>query len=495
MSATTMPNADSSDQWLVQQAHRSIPVERILVLPFIGVIYATIAFLHPIYGESPLSVVLLTLLTMLTAGYALMSPNADILDPMRVVSFYFLVIFCIAPLALEEVSWHYTRPYVELLPGAVTFSLVAYVMFVIGYHLPLFGRLPESIPARHERYDNTVASIAGLMLLAIGLASWAMIIVRAGGTEGLLYSDLARGEFFIGFGYFFWGALFMFPGATLYWSSRCVGKRRAPWHHALPLVLAFSCFLVLQGRMRALNFLILGIFVAHYMIKPIKPTRLAIFGLGGGFLALFIGIARAPSTRVDAFLNPIALLNTILSNLGAYVKVFLSSDFSRLQQIALILDKVPAWMPYDLGQSYFLFLNPWLRLFGLIRFGGIEGIGPRLFRLAHPEIGYLPTGYLPSFMGEALVNFPWFIAWVLFIPYGIALRFFYMRLIVRRGDFFSVTIYAIVLLQSANIMLQSFGHVVFEMMIVLLPFIVVQFVARRRQPNTHAMNTNQDAFI
>lgn len=469
---------ETSQSWLVPSARRSVSIVWAAVVPVFGAVYATVGLLHPIYGESPLAVAVLALLAMLTFGYAVMAPNGDILDPMRVVSVYFLIIFCLAPLAAREVEWHYTEPYVDLLPGAVLYSAAAYVLFVVGYHLPIFGRLPSAVERHDGPYSRRAAAVLGIVYLGLGLFSWAVLVFLAGGIDGLVYSDRARGEFFYGFGFFFWAALFMFPGSTLYWASRCDGRSRAPWIHALPLVLAFLCFLILQGRMRALNFLILGIFVAHYLIRPIKPFRLGIFALAGMLLALFIGIARAPSTRVEAFLNPLSILSMILENFDSVVLKFLASDLSRLRQISLILDKVPEWMPYDWGRSFILFMNPVFRLFGLSEFS-MEGIGPRLFRLARPGLGPLPTGYLPSFPGEMIVNFPWPIASLFFIPYGVALRWIYHRLIVLRGDFIAIAVYSIILLQGANIMLQSFGHVVFEMLVVLTPLGIAHVVCRR----------------
>jgi len=468
----------SSGAMLVPRASRSVPITWAVAIPIFGAVYAIVALLHPIYGESPLGVLILALLAMLTFGYAVMSPNADILDPMRVVSVYYLIIFCVAPLAAKEVFWHYTVPYPDLVPAAAAFSAAAYLLILIGYHFPTFRPIPDQVEAHHENFDPAIAGTIGMLFFLIGLFSWVVLVTLAGGMEGLLYSDSARGQFFFGFGFFFWGALFMFSGATLYWGSRCVGRARPPWIHALPLVISFICFLTLQGRMRGLNFLILGLFVTHYMIRPLRPSRLAIFGVAGLFLALFIGVARAPSTRVESFLNPLLTLRLILENFDSVGRAFLFSDLSRLRQIVLILDKVPAWMPYDWGESFLMIWNPWMRLLGLTELGGIEGIGPRLFRLAHPEFGYLPTGYLPSFVGEAIVNFPWFLAWIFFVPYGLALRFLYMHLIVSRGDFVAVAMYAILLLQAANILLQSLGHVVFEMIVVLSPFLIAHLIAR-----------------
>ena len=464
---------------LVEHAARPVPVMRFLLIPVFGAVYAVLVALHPVLGASPESVFMMVVLAMLTFGYAMMSPNGDILDPMRVVSFYFLIVFCIAPLAMKEVTWHYTAPFSSILPGAVLYCAFAYLMILVGYHFPFFRPLPDSIEARSNGYNSSVAAVLGFLLFAVGLASWTVLFFLAGGIDGLIYSDKARGEFFEGFGYFFWGALFMFPGATLYWAAQSVGRDRVPWRHATLLVIAFATFLILQGRMRAMNFLILGIFVSHYLIRPLKPSRLFVFGIAGLGLALFIGFARSPSTRAESFLNPVAVVVAIANNFDTVGRAFITADLSRLRQVVLIMDKVPEWMPHDWGESFLLFLNPWLRLFGLTGLE-IEGIGPRLFRLANPTAGPLPTGYLPSFLGEMLVNFPWPIACLFFVPYGMTLRWIYSRLIVRRGDFFAVAIYSILLLQAANIVLQSLSHVMFEMMVVLVPLFVVQGIARRR---------------
>jgi hypothetical protein len=194
-----------------------------------------------------------------------------------------------------------------------------------------------------------------------------------------------------------------------------------------------------------------------------------------------MGVVRSPSTRDLAFSNPMAALASIATDFESVVRGLVTADLSRIRQIALILDKVPAWMPHDWGSSFLLFMNPVIRLIGLNQYE-LEGIGPRLFRLAHPGLGPLPTGYLPSMFGEMLVNFPWPIACLFFIPFGIALRWAYDRLIIRRGDFIAVAIYSVILMQSANIILQSLSHVIFQVMVVLLPLLLVQRLTKNRRP-------------
>jgi hypothetical protein len=122
--------------------------------------------------------------------------------------------------------------------------------------------------------------------------------------------------------------------------------------------------------------------------------------------------------------------------------------------------------------------NPLLRVTGLPQYQ-FEGIGHRLFDLAHPEFGgLLETGYLPSLPGEFLYNFPFYIALLLFPLYGIALRTVYSRLIVRNADPTSVGIYAILIFALANMIIASCGLNVFEILVVWLPALATVKVAQ-----------------
>ena len=480
-------------QSLVPVARRPMPVIRILGVPLFGAVYLMAAMYHPILGPARLGVLVLTVLAMIAFAYAVMSTNADILSPMRVVSVYFLIIFCLTPLAADGLRWHYTRPFHELLLGPALYCLGVYVTILAGYHLPFFGGLPDRVVKRRSSpASQATATRLAIVLFIVGFLSWVVLVTLTGGAEGLVYSDRTRGEFFIGFGHFFWGAIFMYPGATLYWAARLERGGKFPWAQMWILVLTFSCFLTLQGRMRALNILILGIFIAHYLYRPIRPTRLGLFAVSGLLLALIVGVARAPSVRAFAFENPTAFLIDIASNLEEGARGVLFGDLSRLRQIVLIMDKIPSWMDYDWGISFVGFLNPFVRIIGM---GHLElpTIGPRLFLLAHPEFPLMPTGYLPSIVGEMIVNFPWFLALPMFLLYGAVLRWSYTALIIRRGDFISVTIYCALLLQLANMLLQSLGHVIFELTLVVVPLFLIRRLAM--PPDTEPLRFPEESAV
>lgn len=470
---------ESAVTWLVPRARRPIPVAPVLVVPLFGAIYFLAAMINPFIGGSPFSVLILSLLAMLTVGYAILAPNGDILDPMRLVSVYFAIAFCVGPLAADGIYWHYTRPFHELLLGPTVYCFFAFVMILAGYHFPTFAPIPKRISRRSGANDPGTVMLLGGAFWLVGFVGWVGLVVAAGGVRELVFSDKGRSEFFYGVGILFWFAIFMFPGALMYWSSRLeMARGKLPIAHAWIVLVTFVSFFLLQGRMRAINVLILGLFVAHYLYRPLKPVRLAIFGAAGLFMALVVGVARAPSMRGFAFTRPTAFLVDVIVNIDELLRGVLLGDLSRLRQIVLIMDKVPAWMPYDWGRSLFHWTNPWLRLFGFPELT-TAGVGPRLFQLAHPSFPDIATGYLPSILGEMIVNFPWFIAIFAFLPFGMFLRAIYNGLIVKRGDFLAVALYAALLLQAANMILQSFGHVIFELFLVTMPFFIVRFVARR----------------
>ncbi|MHA7837077.1 MAG: hypothetical protein ACX98W_06425 [bacterium] len=332
------------------------------------------------------------------------------------------------------------------------------------------------------------------MLFFIGLACYVVLFQMSGGIAVLFGDEGGRNTFFFGLGPILWGAAMMFPGATLFLAASSVGRYRGLLIRAIPTMVCFVGYLMLQGRMRALNALLLGVVVTHYVVRPMKVWRLGLFGIGGMLLAFFMGYARQASVRTYLLTNPLLLVQDILSNLGEFLRVFLLGDLSRLRQIMLILGKVPDQMPYDWGASFFVFINPWVRLVGLEHLQ-TPGIGPRLFYLANP---YAPpgilSGYLPSHVGEMLVNFPWYLAPLLFLLYGVVLRFAYLSLIVRRGDVISISVYSVILIWMSNAVLQSIGHIIFEMMVLILPMVAVAVFSRRQRHSMAAPPLSESSF-
>ena len=459
---------------------------KLLAALFACFLYPVAATLNPQLGKSPLAILILTLLLILIGLRLTLSRNPDIFEPIKVIGFYFAVIFVLAPLGTSTLQWQYTRPFHEILPSAASFALAAFVAVLIGYESAKFVSKSATSTLDRESLPvpgNRVLRAAGLAFFAVGFVGYLILFIRAGGLATILFSDTNRTEFFLDFGYLFWFASFMFPGAVLLFAGMTRRDGIAAYGRYFPAAIVFVLFILLQGRSRSLNALVLVAFASHYLIREIKITQLARWGVVLTSVALFVGVARSGSVRSYAISEPLAIVGSILSNLPEMLSGFLVNDISRLRQIAIIIDKVPDLQPYDWGSSLFIFLNPWIRLVGLDHLT-IEPIGTRLFHLALPHLPHTNTGLLPSMPGEMLFNFPWYLAIFPFILYGLFLRIMYERLILADPTLTSVALYSTLMTWTAQFLLSAVGKSIFEMMIWIAPLILAGLLAgAARRPN------------
>lgn len=465
----------------VRRIRRPIPV---LWFPLVlagAAVYGVLAFLNPILGRSPLGVVLLSALVALTTGVILMSPNADRMDALRVHSVFHLVCFCLTPLAVTEAFWHFQHPIPGLVASASAFALAAYVATAFGYHFPLFASLPDRVDLRARPINTTIMGISAVALLGIGGLCFVVMFIWAGGFGRILGGAESRVEFFEGFGYLFWATLLLYPGGLLFYvanSRRMVSR----WMAAVPLMGTFGAMLVLQGRGRALNALLLLIIASHYVVRPVRMGLLALFGLGAFVLVVFVGVARDADVRFLLLEDPSVLIVEVYGRFVDYAQGTLGGNFARIRQLMLIFDKVPGWQPHDWGISLFQFLNPPLRLLGFDALQ-VPSIGPRLFVLAHPGLPVdLRTGYLPSLIGEFLWNFPWYLALVPCLLYGMLLRQFYNRLILANPDLGSIALYTVLMFYFNNMVHSAMAQFLFEIFVLTLPVFVVALISRKALP-------------
>ena len=458
---------------------RPVPFILAGLLPVLGFAYGILAALNPILGQSPSAVILLSLLFVSTLGFMMLSPNGDRLDAFRVTSLYYSVCFCVAPLFMLEIEWHYANPIPGLATQACAYVLGAYWMIALGYYAPILKSFTPQIEFAHGRIHLGAAALLALALFGVGLASFILLFVSAGGAARLLGGDEGRGTFFEDIGYLFWASLFCYGGGVLFFATRAVKRAPLRWLHAWPLAITFMAFLVLQGRQRAFNALVLGLFVSHYLIRPLRLGRLGAFAGLAFVVGAFIGMARDPDVRFLILYNPSALLAEFAENFWDTSHATMTHSFARLRQIMVIFDKVPEWMPRDWGASILNSLNPVFRLLGFEDLQ-VRGIGPRLYELTHPELRYPATsGYLPSLVGEFLVNFPWYLAFLACSLYGILLRVIYNRLILGRPDAGSIALYAILMLYINNMIITALGQNIFEIMVLVIPTACIVFVSRR----------------
>lgn len=487
------PAPAQTREFLVEKARAPVRFEFVPLVLIGAAVYAGLAWLAPLTSMSDGAVVILTILFALTTGFIVMSPNHDKLDLFRAMSAFYVVAFCVGILfELADPVWYLARPLDELLLSAAALALVAYLLMMVGYHLPFFSAIPAQIRARHERTDPSRVVPLALLFWGTGFVFFWIFFAAAGGAAVILQGEggVARAEFGQGIGILVWPTLWMTPGGALYFAASAVTRKRRKWLGAWPLVVEFFLLLLLQGRHRALGPLIMAMIISHYLIRPLRIRRFAAYVLIGGLLSMVIGEARRPAFRADFARNPAILVEKIVMDAEEHARGLMTGDMGRLMMTMIVIDKVPNDRPYAWGHTLLISLNPVFRLFGLYGLQP-EAVGKEAYRYARPELvfdTYRNSGFLPSIVGEMRWNFPWYICMFPYLLYGISLRAIYQRLIVRNGDFASVAIYAILGLYVAEMIIGTFAQNLFELLDVVLPAILISALARRRTVRTWESN-------
>jgi hypothetical protein len=456
-----------------------------LLFPLVLALYPIFALRAELIGQSGTAVVILTVLAIFCFAGMALRRTADRLELFRVVSFYFLMAFCIGPLYEPAISrFVHDDPKPLLLERTAMLALFAYLCVALGYHLPLYRAAPAVVMTRHEAYNKPLATTLGLALFATGVVSFLALFVLAGGAAVILRGegDVHRTEFaFGGLGWFYWAALFMLPGGAVYFAAQTSQKRFFPWIHGWPLVSAFALLLLLQGRHRAIGPILIMFFVSNYTIRRLRLLRLSAYAVVGVALAIVMSAARQPHMRGTFIQNPIAFTSMLMADFPERAAEVMAGDIGRVDEVMLVVDHVPDRMPYDYGLSLSIPFNPIRRLIW-----GPEAeaplVGERLYVISRPDMrgAKKKTGFLPSLVGEMRANFPVLLCAFPYVLFGMALRFVYQRLIVTGADFLSVAAYSIITFHLGNMVLGAFGQQFFEMLVVSVPVFAVRFASRRR---------------
>jgi hypothetical protein len=462
----------------------------VLLLPAFVIAYAYFASNAELIGQSGTAVALLVALAILCYAGIALRRTADRLELFRIISFYYLMAFCIGPLFEPAFSLYLLdEPKPVLLERTAALGLFAYLCIALGYHLPLYAPRPKVVISRHDEYNTGLATFVGLALFGVGVVSFIVLFVLAGGAAVILRGEggVHRTEFaFGGLGWFYWASLFMVPGGAIYFAAQASRRRLLAWIHAWPLVATFLMLLLWQGRHRAMGPILVTFAISHYLIRRIRLLRLAVYGTIGVALAIVMSLARAPHVRGTFVADPIGFSATVLSDFPERAMDVLAGDIGRIDEIMIIVDHVPDRMPYDWGLSLSIPLNPFRRiLWGPQAEAPL--VGERLYVLSRPDMrgARHKTGFLPSIVGEMRANFPVLYCFFPYVLFGMGLRFVYQRLILRNADFGSVAAYAIVALYLCNTIIGAIGQSFFEMLVVAVPVFVARGMFRRRARRAH----------
>ena len=100
-------------------------------------------------------------------------------------------------------------------------------------------------------------------------------------------------------------------------------------------------------------------------------------------------------------------------------------------------------------------------------------------------------GFLAAIVGEFRWNFPWPVCIPFYLLYGVVLRLAYQRLLVDKGDFASVAIYAVLGLYLVEMVFGSPTQNVFEMMDVVIPMMLIRYLGTRRRSPAYSLPESQ----
>jgi hypothetical protein len=484
MSESAAPTqAEPTRRLALIRARTGVDPRYMMLIPIAALAYAYLAMRSELLGQSLVAVALLTVLgTLCSAGF-LLRPTSDRLDLFRVFSFYYLIVFCVGALAEPALTRYvHDDPKPVLLVQSAGLALFAYICMAIGYHLPLFRSAPRVVLTRHDEYNRNLAAAAGLALFGVGTVAFVAMFFLAGGAAVILRGEgaLARTEFSFGLGWYYWASLWMVPGGALYFAAMASRGRALAWVHGWPLVTAFLLLMLLQGRHRAMGPILVMFAVSHYLIRRIRLPRMAFYAIAGMALAVVMNTARSPTLRGTFAADPIGFTAAVLRDFPERAMDELAGGIARLDELMIVVDHVPDRMPYDLGHSLTLPLNPFVRLAGRPDLQA-RAVGERLYKIARPDMagsGYR-TGFLPSIVGEMRANFPSILCIFPFVLFGAALRLVYQRLIVQRSDFISIAAYAILGLFLCNSVFGAIAQSLFELVVVVSPIFFVRYLSHR----------------
>lgn len=283
---------------------------------------------------------------------------------------------------------------VEVTLGAISFGVGYFA--ALGLQQVRVRRQPCAWRPGRLRNLGIAYTVAGVTLFAAGT-------MAMGGVQSLFDSLHDRTRAMAGLNYFFYGINLLAVVALLWWTHTLLQRRRLrPFQIAYTLAALFSVSL-LGSKAVPLVVLIAGVAVYHYCVRRVSLAKV---------LVAFL-VATLAFGAYDLFLREYLVIGTITSvrTSGGVLKtvqnVFtntIDENFLELQNLAVVVNAVPAVIPYQHGVTYLALLSaPVPRGLWAGKFEPSPGIYTAA--LWPEKINVEGTSMPPGFMGELYMNF------------------------------------------------------------------------------------------
>lgn len=409
----------------------------------------------------------------------------DTLEPIKLIAFFYGMSFGLGPLLLAG-DGVYQIPYlggswVRLLGEGSLWGLIGLCCLLVGYYsYPILSRNrggPAS-SALSKRANKTV-SICGVALLAIGAASYLVLVREAGGLGHFITYSSGRADIFSGaFGGFYFGTFFLISGLGAISSIHAKKHPLIIMGIAVVIGGAYSLF---QGREEAIAPIICGIISIHYGHRRLKTRWLVIAGGIIILLASFIGYFRSAEKSEGQKTD--VVIGNFGEKLQIHLRKTLSQNLEQMDAFLIALRYVETSHRTLGGDTLLAWLEPVDRHILGNMIDSVQA-GRFMTILVIPEHRWSNTALSPSILGELYLNFSHEGILVGLLLYGIIVRWLYEKVLRIDSNPLILMAYPYTIWILSKAVIDGSG-LLFRPFIVTIPILLISLAIAGKSPRQH----------
>ena len=415
----------------------------------------------------------------------------DTLEPIKLIAFFYGMSFGLGPLLLAG-EGGYQIPYlgggwVRLLGEGSLWGLIGLCCLLVGYYsYPILSRnrggTTSSVLSRGAR--KTV-SIFGVALLAIGAASYLLLVHQAGGLDHFITYSSGRADIFSGaFGGFYFGTFFLISGLG---AISCIHVKKHPLIIMGIAVIIGGAYSLFQGREEAIAPIICGIISIHYGHRRLKTRWLIIAGAIIILLASFIGYFRSAEKSEGQ------KTDVVIGNFGPKLQIHLrktlSQNLEQMDAFLIALRYVETSHRTLGGDTLLAWLEPIDRhILGNM----IDSVKAGRFMtiLVMPEHRWSNTALSPSILGELYLNFSHQGIVVGLLLYGVIVRWLYEKVSRVDSNPLILMVYPYTIWIISKTVIDGSG-LLFRPFIIALPILVISLAIAGKSSSQPQISTSR----